>query len=179
MLTKEEVLILNAMKIDRKNNNDVEEIVNFEKKFNKNSLEILNQKEDMTSELLKWKLLVEKVIYFNIDCSKFNKINEVTYLTYSKKLLKKEFPSYLNEVTRYKKFNPNIIFILSNSDSFYKRILGGLNERGITTLFITDNVEDLNLEYSNTIIKYNKNPKNELIKYKPKVIEFVYENEKF
>ena len=174
MLSKYESQILKTMKINQKYNKDVEEIINFEKKYNKNSLEILSKKEDLTADLLKWQLLVEKAIYFNFNISDINTIKEVTYLTYSNKLLKNNFPDYLNKVLKYKKHNPNTIFILSNSASYYKKILGGLNQREITTLFITDNIEDLKLDFTNTIIKYSENPKKEILKYPLKFVEFDY-----
>ncbi len=175
MLSKLETQILKTMKINQKYNKDVEEILNFEKKYNKNSLEILNKKENLTADLLKWQLLVEKAIYFNFNISDINTIKEVTYLSYSNKLLKKDFPDYLNEVLKYKKHNPNTIFILSNSASYYKKILAGLNQREITTLFITDNIEDLKLDYTNTIIRYSENPRKELLRFPIKFIKFNYE----
>lgn len=157
MLSRKEKEISSSMNVDFKYSKDIDDILAFEKKYNKNSLEILNQKEGLTSDFIKWQLLVEKLIYFNADFYKINKIKDITYITYNRRLEKKDFTAYLDEVKRYQKKNPNMIFLMSNESSFYKKILSGLNHRDIVTLFLTDNKEDLYLEYTNVIVQYTNN----------------------
>ena len=73
--------------------------------------------------------------------------------------------------------NPNTIFLLSNNSKYYKSILGGLNHRDIITLFITDNKDDLYLEYSNIIAQYSENIKEVVKSLKPKTLSFDIEGD--
>lgn len=178
MLTKKEEKISSALNIENISvDNSVDKILEYEKKYNKNSLEILNQKENLNADFIKWQLLVEKLVYFNSDFFKINKISDIKYITYNKRLVKSQFGAYLDEVKKYVSENPNTIFLLSNNSEYYKSILGGLNHRDIVALFITDNKDDLYLEYSNIIVQYSKNIKEIVKSLKPKVLSFNIEGD--
>lgn len=178
MLTKKEEKISSALNIENIGfDNSIDKILEYEKKYNKNSLEILNQKENLNADFIKWQLLVEKLVYFNSDFFKINKISDIKYITYNKRLGKSQFGVYLDEVKKYVSENPNTIFLLSNNSEYYKSILGGLNHRDIVALFITDNKDDLYLEYSNIITQYSENIKGIVKSLKPKVLSFDIEGD--
>ena len=175
MLSRKEEQISSLLNITVKSEKEINEVLAFEKKYNKNSIEILHLKENLTSDFIRWQLLVEKLIYFNNDFYKINKINDIVYITYNNRMSKEKFTNYLDLVKSYQKKNPNMIFLMSNKSEYYKRILSGLNHRDIITLFLTDNKEDLYLEYTNVITQYTENLKNIAKLLKPKVLNFEIE----
>ena len=167
MLNAKENKISKVMEIPIIKSKEIDEVLQFEEKYNKNSLEIINLKENLTADFIKWQLLIEKLIYFNNGFYKINKINDVKYLTYNKRMKKDDFPNYLNLVKKYQTKNPNTIFLITNYHSYYKRILSGANQRNIFSIFLTNNKEDLYLEHSNIIVQYTEDIKKTLKALKP------------
>lgn len=177
MLTKSESLKLQKLQTIVEKDNIVSEILSYENKFQKNSLEVYKIKDNLTNEIMKWQILLDKLIYQNGEFYKINKINPVNYISYTRKLKFSEYASYFELVEKYHISNPNLIFIITNYDKFYCKIISELNHLGIMTILISNDANDKYLEFTNLIVCISQNVKEDFKKLHPKAIKFAYEGE--
>jgi len=101
-----------------------------------------------------------KAVYSNLFSEEYSD-KKIDYYIIPRTSFIDNINKYLDELSNYiKKGNYNTMVILTNSVSKYKKVLELLNEKRILTLLVSDNKEDLFLEYSNLFCYITNEPNN-------------------
>ncbi len=155
MLLKDDYDLLNDLdcNVSILKDNKLEQILYYEKKYNKNSLSILYS-DDFESEICKWRKLVQEFIRLNGDINQINQIVPVVYWGLTEQDKTKEY-QICEQIIKYQQ---NSAVVISNKNSLYKKIISLMNKHGILVVLYTNNIEDFKLSQSNLIVIYNDKP---------------------
>lgn len=150
-------------------NRDKEKLIQYENEFNINSVEAYyqNKKDDKSQEFRK---IFLRYLYVNNNPFVINTKKEIVYVTIPRLALLKNVVSYLDEVRLLIDYNPNIVLVLTNAVSEYKKIINIANEKGILVMLLSDDSEDKYLDNSNLYVQISKNPKKDALKLNLKII---------
>ncbi len=145
-----------------------DDLIFLEKHYKKNSVEVYYEDK---KELFKWKELIDRYIWANLSLEDINTFKDVTYYTIPRSVLMDNLIiSYLDKIKEKLKTDKNTVVVLTNEVYNYEIILEKLNEKKILTLLYTNNIEDLDLSYTNLIVRYSDNPRKEALKHKLKIL---------
>lgn len=150
-------------------NKDKEKLIQYENEFNINSVEAYyqNKKDDKSQDFRK---IFLRYLYVNNNPFVINTKKEIVYVTVPRLALLKNVISYLDEVRLLIDYNPNIVLVLTNAVSGYKKIINIANEKGILVMLISNDSEDKYLDNSNLYVQISKNPREDAIKLNLKII---------
>lgn len=151
-------------------NDILNKLKEYEKQYNMNSIEAYysDKKDD---DFTNWKELFISYLYSNSNIFSINKYEKLTYLTIPKELFLRNIVSYLDIVSLYIKKNPNVVMVITNGVSEYKRIIELCNERRILCMLVSDNIEDKYLDYTNLFVQISKTPSKDAKKFKLKALK--------
>ena len=141
----------------------VDDVLKYEKKYKRNSIEILHG--SFAPEIENWKNTVRKIIFYGESIFTINKQQKMEVYYYTNKKLIKDKRSIKEKIDDISSKPDNRILLINNNLKDYESIIKYCNLKSLNVVLLTDNREDFSLmqKYRYLIVELNVDNKKEQI----------------